>query len=241
MAKDGEVLAASRYTGSGGYGAEVTDQVDSARVLAEFAAGSTIVLQGLHRTWAPLAAFTRTLVAELGHPAQVNAYITPASSRGFDPHYDVHDVFVLQISGEKRWVIHEPAHELPFADEPWSQHGIAVAERAETVPAIDTVLSPATPSTSRAAGSTPPPLSAAPPCTSRSGCPRSPAPTSRASCWPMRLRDEGLRASLPLGLDLADPGQLPPLLEAAAGTIRQRLAAPDVRSIGGGSRVGSSE
>jgi hypothetical protein len=32
-----------------------------------------------------LQAFTRRLAAELGHPAQINAYMTPASSRGFDP------------------------------------------------------------------------------------------------------------------------------------------------------------
>ena len=66
------------------------------------------MLQGLHRTWPAIQAFTRRLVEELGHPAQVNAYITPESSRGFDPHYDVHDVFVLQVDGEKHWRVHAP-------------------------------------------------------------------------------------------------------------------------------------
>jgi exonuclease III len=32
--------------------------------------------------------------AELGHPIQVNAYITPPQSQGFAPDHDVHDVFV---------------------------------------------------------------------------------------------------------------------------------------------------
>ena len=83
-------------------------------MLAEFAAGATIVLQGLHRMWPPLVDFTRQLVEELGHPAQVNAYVTPPSSQGFSPHYDTHDVFVLQVSGEKRWVIHAPVHSDPL-------------------------------------------------------------------------------------------------------------------------------
>ena len=39
--------------------------------------------------------------ADLGHPVQANAYITPPSNRGFDPHYDVHDVFILQTAGVK--------------------------------------------------------------------------------------------------------------------------------------------
>jgi len=142
MAKEGNVLPQSAYTASAGFGAEVGDQVSTDRVLAEFAAGATIVLQGLHRTWKPLRDFSRQLILDLGHPVQINAYITPAQSRGFDPHYDVHDVFVLQISGEKRWVVHEPVQEHPFADEPWSQHAVAVAGRASEQPAIETVLRP---------------------------------------------------------------------------------------------------
>ncbi|WP_158864776.1 cupin domain-containing protein [Leifsonia sp. AG29] len=142
MAKEGEVLPPSRYTGPAGFGAEVGDQLDSARVLAEFAAGATLVLQGLHRTWEPIGDFARRLADELGHPCQVNAYITPASSRGFDPHYDVHDVFVLQIAGEKHWRIHEPVHTDPLRGQPWNDHADEVAARAAEEPAIDEVFRP---------------------------------------------------------------------------------------------------
>ncbi|WP_431803473.1 cupin domain-containing protein [Microbacterium sp. bgisy203] len=142
MAHEGSVLSPPSFTGSGGFGAEIGDQLDSAKVLREFAGGASLVLQGLHRTWAPIADFTRQLVADLGHPAQVNAYITPASSRGFDPHYDTHDVFVIQISGAKHWTIHEPVHEHPLADQPWSDHRDAVAARARETPAIDATFEP---------------------------------------------------------------------------------------------------
>jgi bifunctional lysine-specific demethylase and histidyl-hydroxylase NO66 len=140
MAKDGAVLPPERFTASGGFGAQVADQVDPAMVLREFADGATIVLQGLHRSWPALRTFTRRLVAELGHPAQVNAYITPESSRGFDPHYDVHDVFVLQVSGQKHWSVHLPVREHPRADEPWSGRRAAVEERARQKPVIDAVM-----------------------------------------------------------------------------------------------------
>ena len=142
MANEGDLLAPSRYTSPSGFGAEVSDQLDADKVLAEFAGGATLVLQGLHRTWSPLRDFTRTLVQELGHPAQVNAYVTPASSRGFDPHYDVHDVFVIQVHGEKHWTIHEPAHVDPLRDQPWSDHAEAVAARAQGEPAIDATFAP---------------------------------------------------------------------------------------------------
>jgi hypothetical protein len=142
MAKEGTVLSGDCFTASGGFGAHIADQVDPAMVLREFTAGATIVLQGLHRTWPALQTFIRELVTELGHPAQVNAYITPEANRGFDPHYDVHDVFVLQISGEKHWRVHAPVRTHPRADEPWTQYRAAVTARAGEEPVLDVVMRP---------------------------------------------------------------------------------------------------
>ena len=141
LAKEGDVLARDCYLGPAGFGAEMPDQVDSGKVLGEFGSGATIVLQGLHRLWPPLIDFVRRAVDDLGHPAQANAYVTPPSSRGFDAHYDVHDVFVLQVSGEKRWVVHEPVYRHPLPSEPWTRHRAAIAERVTGDPVIDEVLS----------------------------------------------------------------------------------------------------
>ncbi len=90
------------------------------RVAEEHAGGATIVLQALHLHWRPAAVYCRGLEAELGWPAQANAYCTPASSQGFGVHHDTHDVFVLQVSGRKRWRVFEPVSELPLTDQRWS-------------------------------------------------------------------------------------------------------------------------
>jgi hypothetical protein len=142
VAKDGSALPTRDFTSAGGVGAGIADQVDDSRLTALFADGATIVLQALHRTWPPLIEFTQQLAADLGHAVQVNAYVTPPQSRGFDDHYDVHDVFVVQISGEKRWRIHEPVHPAPLRDQPWTDRREAVAEAAATPPIIDEVLKP---------------------------------------------------------------------------------------------------
>lgn len=142
MAKDGRLVDKSAFTASGGFGAEVTDQLDSAAVLAAFAAGNTVVLQGLHRLWPPLIGFVGGLVREFGHPAQVNCYLTPAASQGFSPHYDVHDVFVVQISGTKRWLIHPPVHTHPLNNQPWSDRRSEVEAQATQKPVLDVVLEP---------------------------------------------------------------------------------------------------
>jgi hypothetical protein len=140
LAKEGDVLAKDCYLGPAGFGAEIGDQVDSGKLLAEFASGATIVLQGLHRLWPPLIDFVRQAVDDLGHPVQANAYVTPPVNRGFDPHYDVHDVFVLQTSGQKRWIVHAPVHEHPLPSQPWTRHRDAIAARVAGEPVIDTVL-----------------------------------------------------------------------------------------------------
>jgi lysine-specific demethylase/histidyl-hydroxylase NO66 len=94
-----------------------TGVADVRRVLEEFEAGATIVLQGLHHLWLPLARYCRRLEAYLGHPVQANAYYTPRGSQGLPVHHDTHEVITLQVSGEKRWLVYEPALELPLKNQ----------------------------------------------------------------------------------------------------------------------------
>jgi ribosomal protein L16 Arg81 hydroxylase len=142
VAKNGTTLADKAFTAPGGVGAGIADQVSDDRLVRLFADGSTLVLQALHRTWPPVLEFCQRLAAELGHPVQANAYVTPPQNQGFSAHYDVHDVFVLQIEGEKQWRIHSPVLVSPLRDQPWNDRRADVAERAEEQPLIETVLKP---------------------------------------------------------------------------------------------------
>lgn len=142
MAKNGTTLPESSFTTGGGVGAGVGDQISEDKVLTHFADGATIVLQGLHRTWAPVVDLSQQLAADLGHPVQVNAYITPRQSQGFSDHYDVHDVFVLQIHGQKRWSIHDPVLRAPLRDQAWTEHKSEVEQAAERAPDLDAALHP---------------------------------------------------------------------------------------------------
>jgi hypothetical protein len=97
--------------------AAFTGVADVPRVLAEFEAGATIVLQGLHHLWLPLARYSRQLEAYLGHPVQANAYYTPRGSQGLPVHHDTHEVISLQVAGEKRWLVYEPVVDLPLKNQ----------------------------------------------------------------------------------------------------------------------------
>jgi hypothetical protein len=115
LVKDAETLDSRRYTRRVGIASRtLADVADAGRIMSEFNSGATIALQALHRYWPPLTRFCRSLELALTHPVQANAYITPPRARGLGVHFDTHDVFVLQVSGTKHWVVHEPTVELPL-------------------------------------------------------------------------------------------------------------------------------
>jgi len=142
VAKNGSTLPEATFTAPGGVGAGVADQVSDDKLVRLFADGATLVLQGLHRVWPPIIAFAQQLAAELGHPVQANAYVTPPQNQGFSDHYDVHDVFVLQVAGEKRWSLHAPVLDAPLRSQPWTDRRRAVEQQAQQPPLIEAVLRP---------------------------------------------------------------------------------------------------
>jgi ribosomal protein L16 Arg81 hydroxylase len=114
LAKGGGYFAPEVYTRNVKHGDEsFTGVPDLQRIRDEYVRGATIALPALHRTWAPLNALCESLQAQLDHATHANVYITPGNAKGFTPHYDVHEVFVLQIAGRKRWQLYEPVIRLP--------------------------------------------------------------------------------------------------------------------------------
>lgn len=142
VARAGRLVPAARWTGGGGAGAEIGDQVLDERVLEQYADGATLVLQGLHRTWPALIDLARDLGLAVGQPTQINAYLTPPGNQGFATHYDTHDVFVLQVDGHKRWRIHPPVLPDPLERQPWGGRADEVSATAEGPAALDVVLGP---------------------------------------------------------------------------------------------------
>lgn len=82
-------------------------QLDVARVRRDFAAGYTVVMDGVERYARAVASLARSIEVELNFPIQVNAYLTPPGSRGLVPHYDGHDVLILQVQGSKTWHVYD--------------------------------------------------------------------------------------------------------------------------------------
>ncbi len=86
---------------------------DVQKIAAEYRAGATVVLPALHRNWSSLRSLCASIEQELDHVVSCQRYLTPGNTSGFTPHYDTHEVLVLQLAGTKHWRIYEPPVELP--------------------------------------------------------------------------------------------------------------------------------
>jgi Cupin superfamily protein len=86
---------------------------DLAKLQHEYQSGASLSLPGFNRAWRPLMELTANIEALLSHAVHCNIYITPGNSRGFTPHYDAHEVLILQISGSKHWRICPAPIDLP--------------------------------------------------------------------------------------------------------------------------------
>ncbi|HEX5411130.1 MAG TPA: cupin domain-containing protein [Terriglobia bacterium] len=108
--------------------------LDVAKVYQLFADGSTVTLAFLDTVVPSLTRFCRALECELSFPVQANIYLTPPRAQGARPHYDTHDVFVLQVAGSKKWTVYGTPYELPLASQDFDP---AVHEKGDATLEID--------------------------------------------------------------------------------------------------------
>ena len=139
LSRSGSYYPASVFTEDRRLGPDTfTGVVNFPRLNAEYRAGATVVLPGLHMTWQPLADLCSRLDDQLNHVAHANAYLTPGNTAGFAPHYDTHEILVLQLSGAKRWRVYAPPIELPHRRQPFDPVGYVLPEE----PVLEVELTP---------------------------------------------------------------------------------------------------
>ena len=80
------------------------------QLYAAYADGHTIVINEIQRYWDPVKALVENIRQYMSHHAVANLYLTPENEKALSPHYDSHDVFALQISGEKHWLLYDDTY-----------------------------------------------------------------------------------------------------------------------------------
>ena len=128
LVREGQPAPRFNYTTKYGW-------VDPLAVRSEFADGATLIFQQLHLRIPSLARLCVSLGSIFSSRIQTNVYLTPANGlAGFRPHWDTHDVFVLQIMGTKRWSIHGTETTLPLRGQE------CVADDAARVPVSEELV-----------------------------------------------------------------------------------------------------
>lgn len=112
VVKKGDELEAGRWCNRN------SNIVNNDQLLNLFGQGNTLIINGADRSIIKLINYCRDLESELQIRLQFNIYITSFNSQGFAPHYDDHDVFILQTTGTKVWRLYHTPLELPSSKSP---------------------------------------------------------------------------------------------------------------------------
>lgn len=107
--------------------------IDLNKLLKLFSEGATIIINGSENAFSSLIGLRRALEDELKCFVQANVYITPPDSQGFNPHFDAHNVFILQIYGRKCWNIYDSPFEMPVRTESVKEMNYAGREPSEQI------------------------------------------------------------------------------------------------------------
>jgi hypothetical protein len=98
-----------------------------AEIRQVFDQGKSVVIMAMQHRWPTVAELCRNLETEFHCPVHANMYLTPPGSQGFAPHFDTHEVFVVQLDGAKHWRLYDAAEPLPLVSEsvgtPTRPHG----------------------------------------------------------------------------------------------------------------------
>ncbi|PCH59098.1 MAG: hypothetical protein COC19_07595 [SAR86 cluster bacterium] len=137
MARSAPSISRENYTFSNG-------NIDRGAVIRHFQQGATVILTQLQLADAKLASLCTALENVFSAQVQTNVYFTPPNNQGFRTHYDDHDVFVMQISGEKLWKLYDKPIDNPYRGENFQpgKHKPGKAVESFTLKAGDCVYIP---------------------------------------------------------------------------------------------------
>jgi ribosomal protein L16 Arg81 hydroxylase len=98
-------------------------QLDINGLYDSYRRGYTLIIDMVQMRWPAIAALCQSLETEMHFGVQANIYVTPRGAQGFAPHFDTHDVFILQIAGSKVWRMFAGGETLPMGDSRAELHG----------------------------------------------------------------------------------------------------------------------
>lgn len=122
----GQSIPVSTYT-------DEDNVVVPSRVIEQYKSGSTIVISHAHRLVPNLMCLCRSIQSSLMMRCQTNVYLSPAGNQGFNPHYDTHDVFIIQVSGKKTFNFYSSGANFPTSADRFNRDIHKVGAKTEEI------------------------------------------------------------------------------------------------------------
>lgn len=84
-------------------------------IVKRMCAGATMIIDAVQELREPIADLAADFERAFQDPVGVNAYVSWKPVEGFGLHWDEHDVFVLQLTGKKRWSVYGSTMRYPIS------------------------------------------------------------------------------------------------------------------------------
>ena len=92
-------------------------KLNAGGLIALLGQGATMVLDSLQEVSPAVAHITESVEATFSCACTANLYAGWRTQKGFNVHWDAQEVFVLQLSGRKRWQVFAPTRADPLSDD----------------------------------------------------------------------------------------------------------------------------
>jgi hypothetical protein len=117
LMREGRALPVNSYLRhtSGARNKQPIPRLQPVKFTGQLRAGATLVLDAVDELHEPLEELAAQLERLFRERIQINSYAGWHTSRGFDLHWDDHDVFILQVTGRKRWRVYGQTRPHPLA------------------------------------------------------------------------------------------------------------------------------
>jgi hypothetical protein len=119
LVRDGKPLPLSSYLRhqTGGRQRTTIPRLKGANLARHLREGATLVLDAVDELSGPVEELAKGLELYFRERVQVNLYAGWQTSRGFDLHWDDHDVFILQVTGRKKWSVYGQTRPYPLVND----------------------------------------------------------------------------------------------------------------------------
>jgi ribosomal protein L16 Arg81 hydroxylase len=119
LVRDGKPVPVSSYLrhATGARQRTTVPRLKSAELARHLREGATLVLDAVDELSEPVERLAQELELFFRERVQVNLYAGWQTSRGFDLHWDDHDVFILQVAGRKHWSVYGQTRPYPLVND----------------------------------------------------------------------------------------------------------------------------